>query len=166
MYKCAWSHAPMYGRGDITPLNITISTTVSVVSTYNTLLVISSSFTPLPRHDRIACTTTHIFIRCLPRPQPSRRVFLYGVWRIGFFSLPSRSSIVGSLTLACQPRIYRCGKNTKRIYIVYKRRQKNKTKNPIHTYINTVLTTLWGRKSLRTRPRRIVYYATATRITI
>lgn len=34
----------------------------------------------------------------------------------------------------------------------------------LYTLGNTVLTTLWGRKSLQTRPR--IIYATATRITI
>lgn len=131
-----------------------------VVSTYNTLLVISS-FTPLPRHDRIACRyhNTYFYTVFTSPPTDLRRV-------ANRFFFSTVSVLNRRVLDAGLPAAYIGAEKIRKEYVVYKRRQKNKTKNPIHTYINTVLTTLWGRKSLRTRPRRIVYYATATRITI
>lgn len=93
----------MYERGDTTPLNITISTTVLVVSTYNTLLLISS-FTPLPRHDRIACITTHIYTVFTSPPTVPPRFSLRRVANRFFFSTVSvlnRRVLDARLPAAC-----------------------------------------------------------------
>jgi len=132
-------------------------------------------------HTRCKCICIHIILLISFHPATALRPHCVYTFTVYVFTSPPTvqwtrfstacgESVFFSTVSVLYPRVldvaasHRCGKkNTKRMRIRRQTEKKNKRKI-LYTYINTVLTTLWGRKSLRTRPR--IVHATATRITI